>query len=1681
MARPYPLLCCAFLAVLLTTHAACQPADDVIWLEAESSPQAADPQIRIDRDTSDYGSMAESAASGKVFVRFSPGVTLPLPPFTVRQAGERVAWVRAFNLAGRRVTVAIDGKPVGTSGGSSTSIALVWHRLGTVHLEAGQHQLELRPAADNTNAAYVDAVALLSDPKIVPFGSSSKDLVGGEPVPSIHETFSAGSVQDLEKNWLLRPPPGADALVEMAPREDDGALRVHNGAGQGWSLTSRVPIALKPGDQVTIRVRVRKGTLCEWMSVGLAGLGSFSPQLYRNFQVAEETWLVPPGVYGPFLLQINGGAGGDTYLSSVEVFRPDPALSPFVTGRFIAPLDNNREGRLFEIERYVVNTDALTTDTDEDGDGKWSVCRLSREDNTPRFSRGTVLKSDTVAADRERPEDGCAPLHVRVGPLVPGRYQVALNASGRALGLSLDGKVWTRLPGSVPAQLGVLKLEQPYFDFWLDDRYAEPGNPGPTYADYIHFMPIEDPAYTLAPTPRPDAITRGSVERRQVSLTIANNTGAVRTREPVRSGVPIPQGELADAEHVRLLDAAGRVVPCYAQVTGHWMDGSVKWLLLDFAADVAARESARFTLEYGNSVQATPVPAGLTLRRDGTKVSVDTGAARYDFEGGGFTAYLPGSTQPALQLADGLVQGSDGRSWRQSLDRTATVEVEEQTPLRVVLRLRGRFCDDKGSGPIAFDHRVHLFAGRAEAQIEYGFFATADESTVPLKQVSVRLAGPWADQAVRFGLAEGVSPASSVAARPRLLQTGEETHGAGHFPYSLTDSQGRSLATGEAAPGWLGIDGPSPVMVALPDFHQQYPKALACEPGAVLVDLWPSAPGVEPFLAHAGAGKSHVLGLSLQDSASPERWLSPLFAAADPAWYCSSGAFENLVPRRAGKYEAYETIVDTGFDRFLAERAGYGMENWGDAWQPGYVPDAKTWSNHEWDLVNSWVIAFVRTGDRRYLDFSEAASRHYADVDCIHYSRSATDVGGAWMHAHTSLVGHQLEAPNFAHAGWAEGMLNLYHLTGDRRGFEASRGIADWIVRRAPQVDRLPAGGPPYNLMIQRPAGWPLTTLVLLYRETWKPEYLQTARRIADYARRSQDPERGAWDAQVGHEVPYRGGCVFAFTLLRGLQLLGEVPGEAQAREDYVKAGRWLLCELWRPDHRYLYEQCPLHEPGTLVPFTLSEMAGYCTALSGDPMYAAIGHDALLQHSAQGAKSGMVGSVMRAQWAHGVVQQVPRMLYDWEQTGLETDSRLALGGQTAKLPRTGQRTISVMLHNGSPEAFSDLQAECMVRGDWKAEIVSCPRVVEAGQQAEIQVKCEVPPPLQQYELQNDLAYLHLLVRGKHAGQPTAVWGWMRLEIAPPLEITTPVSVALKRGTEAEYELTITDGVEDSPHLEVTVTSEVAGVSAEVSAPSLLGHGQATVRLHVQADAKATPAAGELKLLVRSGSRVARAAIPVSIGRVRVLIVESGPGEEWRYPFNALRPYPGIAPDFMAAGDLKSAFPTSATEIARRWDVITLGDTGTGAEAFTAQQLQALADFVRAGGGLMTIGGAKCYTAGGYDRTPLAEILPVRLEDGSYAMGSIDVEVLDKTVVFFEHYEPNFPEFGAHQKLTARPEARVLARFTDGTPFLTLGEAGRGRVLSLGAIWNCGSGTAFRQWPNYGTFIGRCVRWAGKDL
>ena len=59
----------------------------------------------------------------------------------------------------------------------------------------------------------------------------------------------------------------------------------------------------------------------------------------------------------------------------------------------------------------------------------------------------------------------------------------------------------------------------------------------------------------------------------------------------------------------------------------------------------------------------------------------------------------------------------------------------------------------------------------------------------------------------------------------------------------------------------------------------------------------------------------------------------------------------------------------------------------------------------------------------------------------------------------------------------------------------------------------------------------------------------------------------------------------------------------------------------------------------------------------------------------------------------------------------------------------------------------------------------------------------------------------------------------------------------------------------------------------------------------------------------------------------------------------------------------------------RYDALLLDDIE--AEFFTQDQLSLIDDFVsRRGGGLLMLGGAESFAAGGYRRTPVADALPV---------------------------------------------------------------------------------------------------------
>ena len=79
-----------------------------------------------------------------------------------------------------------------------------------------------------------------------------------------------------------------------------------------------------------------------------------------------------------------------------------------------------------------------------------------------------------------------------------------------------------------------------------------------------------------------------------------------------------------------------------------------------------------------------------------------------------------------------------------------------------------------------------------------------------------------------------------------------------------------------------------------------------------------------------------------------------------------------------------------------------------------------------------------------------------------------------------------------------------------------------------------------------------------------------------------------------------------------------------------------------------------------------------------------------------------------------------------------------------------------------------------------------------------------------------------------------------------------------------------------------------------------------------------------------------------------------------------------------AEELAGGFPKTREELFRYRGIV-LGSVE--ASFFTADQLRMIAEFVsQRGGGLLALGGRHSFAEGGYGQTPLADVLPVVLEE-----------------------------------------------------------------------------------------------------
>jgi len=254
-------------------------------------------------------------------------------------------------------------------------------------------------------------------------------------------------------------------------------------------------------------------------------------------------------------------------------------------------------------------------------------------------------------------------------------------------------------------------------------------------------------------------------------------------------------------------------------------------------------------------------------------------------------------------------------------------------------------------------------------------------------------------------------------------------------------------------------------------------------------------------------------------------------------------------------------------------------------------------------------------------------------------------------------------------------------------------------------------------------------------------------------------------------------------------------------------------------------------------------------------------------------------------------------------------------------------------------------------------------------------------------------------------------------------------------------------------------------------------------------------------------------------RLRVLLVSGRPSWDSRFLRSFLKSNPAndLITFFilrtendisMASQDELSLIPFPTDELFREhldsFDVVIFQDFNYGPYRM-AQYLPRVRDYVLGGGAFAMVGGSLAFGGGGYESTPIADILPVEMTAGSDSTDDAPFRPvvvpelgLHPIVSLLPHPSDNARAWEGLSEVPGMNRIRSVgeggqallvhpkARGVDGKPMVVLavGEPGRGRslALSIDGSWRWGMTTAGESGDAsaYERFWDRALRWLSRD-
>ena len=644
--------------------------------------------------------------------------------------------------------------------------------------------------------------------------------------------------------------------------------------------------------------------------------------------------------------------------------------------------------------------------------------------------------------------------------------------------------------------------------------------------------PVATPVETPIEAPPPARTAYGTVA-------VSASGSRARPGEPLSFGLPLAEGLVDDPSVLRAwLTHDLRALPVQARALSRWPDGSVRWVLIDTAVDLAAKGRLKVSIGEADDLAAAPDPWTLKPLPGGGLVASDGASSWTLWRAGDRTTATPstagdlaGGAVSARDASDGPADDAVGSGDQvagftaQLTDRFGhvydgfvepeTAVVLERGPRRLAFSIEGAHRSRDGLGlPIDF-HRfravVHLRAGDgagvSTARIEWSL------SNGPLESPPGRLA---------FTAYELLL---SVPEAPReVMFDGHALHDEGRAQLIQLATKTKLILGGEIQPTprkgeqWMGVRGlGGDLFVQRVEAAQNHPAGLSCGArGPLTVALLPTLSGREYFLDDAtrktfrldlvqGAGKSAPDHLA--------RLASPAQITYDTSEVAATGAWSDAghlyVPGPTSQWSRPKPPKD----------APTGWVDWGEA---------HATNTHQSGSPRNQLSVFLealQSGRNDLFRWAQSRAWHAMDLRPFHI-----DGFLAAEHPDANLyegIPHSNEPPSrrlsrseipSRFPEYKQGLPDKGH---GYNGFDPEHMTLDDIYEcylltgSWPALDALRSAGeamltwkeviPSGEIHSARSFGWTLRALVQVHRATGEARYLDAARRLVARA----DAERG--------------------------------------------------------------------------------------------------------------------------------------------------------------------------------------------------------------------------------------------------------------------------------------------------------------------------------------------------------------------------------------------------------------------------------------------------------------------------------------------------------------------------------------------------------------------------------------------